>query len=300
MSRSLRLLSFPTGNARRLVVIALSTLAALVQETPPPDPPDPPGTSVDWADNSLVVQAAAPGTLELTDNPGTPYDGPRIYCSWFELVFQSTDIEANLAADLVVGDGYVYNCWYTDPWIDPYPGYPIFVFYDPVVDPPGPVITTPDAARFAVDSIDFEPPIVTTSPAAIHVVGVPSWFAVDSQLSYAAASAQAGPVWATVRPEFRDVTWSLGNGDELVCTNDATRHWDPHARAESTPSECRYTYEAGPGRASEVARLPASATVHWTVWQRTDRTAGAWVVWGTVSVSTPVDIRVIELQAAIN
>ena len=190
----------------------------------------------------------------------------------------------------------MYHCWFTDPWVDGYPGYPVVTVYDPAAAPPGPLITTPAAARFALDSIEFAAPSIVTSPAGTQVVGVPSWFAVDSALDYAPASAQAGPVWATVRPVFRDVTWDLGDGTRLVCTDDATTRWDPTGPADQS-SECAHTFTR-----VEPGDQPASiaATVSWTIWQRTDRTAGRWEVWGTVALTTPAVLPVIDLQAVID
>jgi hypothetical protein len=250
------------------------------------------GTTTEWSGHTLVVTAAAPGTLALTDTPGAPYEGPRIHCAWFVLAIGGTTLDAVLVADPEVGTTYVYNCWFTDPWNDRYPGYPLVAIYDPVVDPPGPLITTPVAARYALDSIQFEAPSVVTSPAGVHVVGIPSWFAVDSRLAYAPASAQAGPVWATVRPVFRDITWDLGGDDRLTCTNDAATVWDPTG-PDSQTSDCTHTF-------TRTRPTPVSATANWTIWQQTDRTAGAWVVWGTVSLTTPVTLPVIDLQAVID
>lgn len=252
----------------------------------------PADTTTEWSDNTLVVTAAAPGTLTLTDNPGAPYDGPRIHCAWFALAINASTLDAVHIADPQVGVTYVYNCWFTDPWADRYPGYPLVAVYDPVVDSPGPLITTPIAARHALDSIEFERPSVVTSPTGINVVGVPSWLAVDSELEYGSASAQAGPVWATVRPVFRDVTWDLGNGVELACTQDATTMWDPTG-PETQTSGCTHTF-------TRARRALVSATVNWTVWQRTDRTIGSWVVWGTVSLTTAVELPVVDLQAVID
>lgn len=275
-----------------LVLLAAVLNAQPVQAQDDPAPDDP--TTTEWGDNILVVTAAAPGTLELTDTPGAPDSGPVIYCAWFELVIGGSTLDPVQLTDPTIGDTYLFNCWYIDVWADRYPGYPIVAVYDPVVDPPGPLITTPTAARFALDSIEFEVPTVVTSPADVHLVGIPSWFAVDSELDYAPASAQAGPVWATVRPVFRDVTWQLGDGTQLVCTADATTRWDPSGPARQT-SSCAHTFRSG-----AIADAPTTATVHWTVWQRTDRTDGAWVPWGTVELATTVDLTVIDLQAAIN
>ncbi|MEZ5246267.1 MAG: hypothetical protein R2707_14290 [Acidimicrobiales bacterium] len=272
-------------------VLVPTERGAAAQDDPPPSE-----TTTEWSDNTLVVTAAAPGTLELTDTPGAPYDGPRIHCAWFTLVIGGTTLDAVRIADPEVGATYVYNCWFVDPWDDRYPGYPLVAVYDPIVDPPGPLITTPVAARYALDSIEFERPSVVTSPAGIQIVGIPSWFAVDSELDYAPASAQAGPVWATVRPVFRDVTWDLGDGARLVCTDDATTRWDPTG-PDDQHSRCIHTFTRAPSPSDPG---PISATASWTIWQRTDRTAGSWVVWGTVSLTTSVDLPVIGLQAVID
>jgi hypothetical protein len=281
---------------RPALVLSILSILVLLVPTPPfasaQGEPPPADTSTEWSGHTLVVTAAAPGTLALTDNPGAPYAGPRIHCAWFALAIGGTTLDAVRIAQPRVGTTYVYDCWFTDPWADPYPGYPLVAVYDPVVDPPGPLITTPTAARYALDSIEFRPPSVVTSPADVQVVGIPSWFAVDSELTYASASAQAGPVWATVRPVFRDVTWNLGDGAGLVCHEDATTTWDPTGPDAQT-SGCTHTFtEDGP--------VPVSATVNWTVWQQTDRTAGSWVVWGTVGLTTPVDLSVVDLQAVID
>lgn len=259
----------------------------LAQDGPPAD------TSVEWNGNVLVVSAAAPGTLRLTDDPGAPFAGPVIHCAWFEVVIGSTSLDIVHLADPVVGETYVYHCWYTHPWVDPYPGYPIVAVHDPIAGPPGALITTETAARFALDSIEFETPEPVTSPPGAAVVGIPTWFSVATRLDYEPASAQAGPVWATVRPVFRDTVWNLGDGTGIVCTADSTTHWR-RSGPDDQRSACVHTFS------DILDQRAASVTAHWTVWQRTDRTAGAWIPWGTVSLTTPLDLEVIDLQAVIN
>ncbi len=278
-----------TAASALLAVLFASTSPAHAQDDPPPA-----DTTTVWEDTTLIVTAATPATLALTETPGTPYDGPVIRCAWFELRIQGVALIAVQVADPITGTTYLFHCWFSHPWADRHPAYPIAAVYDPVVDPPGPLVTTPVAARFALDSIEFERPEIVTSPAGPHVVGVPSWFAVGSELDYRSASAQAGPVWATVRPVFRDVTWRLGDGKHITCTADATTRWDPDGPDTQT-SSCRHTYES---THAEIGA--AEATVSWTVWQRTDRTAGAWEVWGTVRLTTAADIDVLDLQAVID
>jgi hypothetical protein len=268
-----------------LVVGMLRPGSVLAQDDPP--------TSIEWEGNALVVTASAPGTLRLTDEPGAPFAGPVIRCAWFEVVVGGATLDIVHLADPVAGETYVYHCWHTHPWVDPYPGYPIVAVHDPTAGPPGALITTETAARFALDSIEFETPEPVTSPPGASVVGIPTWFAVATPLDYEPASAQAGPVWATVRPIFRDTTWNLGEGTRVVCTADSTTRWRPSG-PDDQHSACVHTFSATP---TDPA---ASVTVHWTVLQRTDRTAGAWIPWGTVSLTTPLDLEVIDLQAVIN
>jgi hypothetical protein len=99
-----------------------------------------------------------------------------------------------------------------------------------------------------------------------------------------------------VRPVFRDVTWDLGDGTRLVCTDDATTRWNPTG-PDDQRSGCTHTFTRTPS-STEPRQL--SATASWTIWQRTDRTAGSWVLWGTVSLTTPVGLPVIDLQAVID
>lgn len=272
--------------AGALVVAAINPGIAVAQDGSP-------ATTTEWDGNSLVVTAAAPGTLELTDDPGAPFDGPVILCGWFAVVLGSVTLDIVHLADPSAGETYVYHCWHTHPWIDPYPGYPIVAVHDPSAGPPGSLVTTATAARFALDSIEFESAVPITSPPTSAVVGVPTWLAVDSRLDYAPASAQAGPVWATVRPVFRDTTWRLGDGTRIVCTGDSTTRWRPSGPDDQT-SSCAHTFSSIP------ADTATTVTVHWTVWQRTDRTDGAWTSWGTVSVTTPLDLEVLDLEAVIN
>lgn len=253
------------------------------------------GITVD--DDVLVVDAAYPGTLTLTDQPGRPYGGPVLTCAYFSLVFGGLDVFDLVPVAPVRGSSYLWSCWEPGrhPYLEPFrPTYPVVVTYDPATAPPGEAITTPTAAAHALASIDFERPAIATAPSAVHVVGVPSWLAVTSRLDYPTASAEAGPVWATVRPVFRDVTWRFGNGDRVVCVGDATRVWHP-GRDDDQTTDCAYAFET-----SGDGAFDGQATVTWTIWHRTDRHPNDWRVWGVVQLTTDVNFAVTGLEAAIN
>ncbi|GJM37758.1 MAG: hypothetical protein DHS20C19_11250 [Acidimicrobiales bacterium] len=254
-------------------------------------------TGIDVDDGVLTVEAAYPGTIDVTSGPGVPYDGPRLRCGYFAVEVGGHQVIDFVAADPIIGETYLWSCWEPGrhPYLEPYdPTYPIVVVHDPTAAQPGPAITTQTVAAFAVERITFEAPVIATAPATHHVVGVPTWLAVTSQLDYDAVSAQAGPVWATVRPVFRDVTWNLGNGDRHVCVGDATNVWRAD-RGERQATECAYAFESADG-----GPFPGSATTTWTIWQQTDRNPTGWQIWGEVTLTTDVTFAVTDLQAAID
>ena len=263
--------------------------------SPLADPPEKPTTEVEQSGNTLIVSAGAPGTLTITESPGGGWSGPTIYCGWFDLVIGETsgNIAIVNATDPVVGDNYVLICWTASP-VEPISGYPIVVTFPGPATIPGPAVSTGEAAQYAVNSIVFEWPAAELSPGSQQIVGIPSWLAVTSRLHYDPVSAEAGPVWATVRPEFRDATWDLGNGDIRTCVGDATTTWNLHGPTTQT-SACTYTYE----KVSGDTPYAAGVTINWTIYQLTDKSAGAWEVWGTISLTTSLSIDVGQLQATI-
>ncbi|MEM7141357.1 MAG: hypothetical protein AAF548_10025 [Actinomycetota bacterium] len=245
-------------------------------------------------DNTVTVVAAYPGSLTITSDPA-PYAGPTLRCGYFDVVTGGQAVIDIVAAIPVAGDTYLFYCWEPGdhPFLDPYPSYPIVVIYDPQTDP-GPAVTTPIAAQHALDNIVFETPATATAPAVDHIVGVPSWLAVTSELEYAPVTAQAGPVWATVRPEFARATWTFGNGDDpLTCVVDATTRWDPDLVDQS--SDCTHTFET-----SSDEPFTGEVVITWTIWQQTDRDPTGWSVWREFSLPSPVAFDVVELEAAIN
>jgi hypothetical protein len=285
---------------RRLVLVAICLVAfaspaGAAGDEGELEEPEEPATDIVLENTELVITAAEPGTLEIVERRSPTPSGRRVFCGWFDINSQTIDFDIYEVIIGEVGQTYVFNCWYTGPWIDPLAGYPVAAQYpEPNDPPPGNVITASVAARHAVESIAFELPSVELSPARDQIVGVPSWFAITSELVYTEVTAEAGAVFATVRPAFDNVTWDLGNGDQLACTVDATTTWDPNA-ADGQTSACSYTYESSPDGDS----FAGSATVTWNIWQVTNETSGAEVFWGTVTLTTDVTVAVTELQAAI-
>jgi hypothetical protein len=177
-------------------------------------------------------------------------------------------------------------------------GYPQFVIYTPGTIT-GPVMSTAEVANFAADSITFEAPVPALSPVGEQIVGVPTWLAVTSELDYPAVSAAAGPVWASVRPEFRDVTFTTAIGDEITCDREtgATTLWDPSGPANQS-SDCTYTYTSN-GSGQDARESEITATITWNLWQRTDQNP-AEHFFRTHTETTVIPVTVRELQAVID
>lgn len=252
------------------------------------------GIEIEETTSGLLVTAGSSGSLATTSNPGRPGTGPTIYCGWFRFTGGFGSEVLDLVGDRVspiVGHVYALNCW-TDDRDDSYPGYPILRQYRGSREIPGEAVSTAEAARFAVAHINFEQPVIQLSPPRRQVVGVPSWLAVTSRLDYDQVSANAGPVWASVRASFRDVTWDFGNGASRVCTQDVSKVWDP-TNPQAQTSRCSYTYTNSSGSPFNVR-----ATVRWNVWQQTN-TNPAWHWWGTITRSSTVSVPVTQLQSTI-
>ena len=265
-----------------VLILALSTAASAN------------GTNVEETVDGVVVTAGSPGSLTTTLHPGRPGTGPTIYCGWFRFMGGFGSGVIDLVGDPVspiVGHVYAVNCW-TESRDDPYPGYPIIKQYSERRGIPGKVVSTADAARFAIDHLNFERPKIELSPRGEQVVGVPTWLAVTSRLRYGRASANAGPVWATVRASLHNVTWDLGNGDRKPCAEDVSKVWDPR-KGRSQSSDCTYIYTNSSGSPFNVR-----VTVRWRIWQRTNVNP-AWHRWGTITRSSSVSVPVTQLQSAI-
>ena len=252
------------------------------------------GTEISETQRGLVVKAGAPGSLTLSHEPGRGGGGAVVYCGWYHFSVEFGVHLFDPIGDSVwpqPGSTYLLNCWRDSPDF-PIPGYPTITQYRWRGEVPGPVVSSVDAARFAVANIDFEQPVIELSPPSRQVVGVPTWLAVTSRLSYGQVSANAGPVWATVRASFRDVTWDLGNGASRVCTTDATKLWD-RANPQAPASRCSYTYTNSSGSPFNVR-----ATVRWDIEQSTNEYE-RWRPWGTISRSSTARVPVAQLQASI-
>ena len=243
-------------------------------------------------DTGFIVQASEYGSLRVVDGPRAAPVGAWIECSHFAV--PSFDAPVEVVVDPViprVGAAYSLWCWY-EPAHELVPGYPVIVLFDPFEPVPG-LVDVVDVAEFAESQIDLAAPEPQLSPPFVQVVGIETWLAVTSELEYPDTTAQAGLAWATVRTTFRDAVWNLGDGSVITCVADAATTWDPRAIGEQR-SACTHTYID-----SSPAGYEADVTASWTLTWVSNESPVDFVPWATVSLTTPITIDVIELQAVI-
>ena len=243
-------------------------------------------------ETGFVVQASEYGSLRLVEAPRDHPVGSWIECS--HLAVPSFDAPVDVVTDPVVpraGGVYSLWCWY-EPDHDVVPGYPTIVQFDPIEPVPG-LVDAVDVAEFAQSRLDLVAPEPGLSPPLVQIVGVETWLAVVSDIEYADVTAQAGRAWATVRTTFRDVVWEMGDGSVVTCVADATTTWNPLADGGQR-SACTHTYVD-----SSPVGYQASVTATWTLTWVNNESPVDFVPWATISLTSPVTIDVIELQAVI-
>lgn len=287
-----------------VLAVTMASLPARVAGQAAPSAGAPDGISGSITDHTLLITAGHRASMRTAAGPGAG-TGPTITCGWFVLDTSTVRIDILQEPAPTVGSTYLLWCWYAADRTS-LPGHPVIAEYTgPGL--PGDPADADDVGEFALASIDFAAPEQAISPAPVQIVGIESWLAVTSRLDYDTAHANAGPVWVSVRPEFRDVVWDLGNGDEVRCTRDqdATTTWDP-ARPDRG-SACVYTYEsAGAGPTAEAVtdgspaghRHDISATITWTILRRTFE-QDDWRPWRSLSLTTTETVPVTDLQAVI-
>ncbi len=250
---------------------------------------------VERTTSGLEVSAGSARSLKIIAGYGRPGRGPRYSCAWFyapSIVGDYNEEYMTKPVRPVNNNLYVLDCWLAASG-DSLAGYPRYVWYERGKATSGEVVMTVDVAQYAVNHLNFETPKIVLSPPHQQIVGVPTWLAVTSKRHYPTVSANAGPVWASVRAKFRYVTWDMGNGSSLVtCRHDVGKVWQPkHGRSQS--SRCTYTFTHDKG-----APYRLRATMHWDISQRTNKNP-SWHRWGTIRLSANRTVPVTQLQSAI-
>lgn len=247
-------------------------------------------------DDGFYVTAGHMLDRRLTSGPG-PGPGRVVRCEYWEVHGSSFAGASPYPVEPRPGELYELRCSVDDAML---PGYPTLVIHDPAAIT-GPAVSTDEVALFAYRSMAFEDPAPVTNPTTVQIVGIPTWLAVTGRLDYPSLSAAAGPVWATVRPELRDVVFTMPTGDTVRCDRDSdmTLVWSPAVGADRT-SDCSYTFLAN-GDQPDLAPLRADiiAVTTWDLFRQTNlQPVEHW--WTIHRETTTIPVTVRELQAVIN
>jgi hypothetical protein len=247
-------------------------------------------------DDGFYVTAGHVFDRRLTDGPGAG-PGRVVRCEYWEVHGSSFAEASPYPVKPRPGQLYELRCFADDVLL---PGYPTFVIHDPSVIT-GSAVSTEEIALFAYRSMVFEDPAPVTNPSTVQIVGIPTWLAVTGRLDYPSVSAAAGPVWASVRPDLRDVVFTMPNGDTVRCdrTSDMTLVWSAANGATQT-SDCSYTFLAnGDQPGFEPLRADIIAVTTWDLYRQTNlQPVEHWWTIHRETIAVPVIVR--ELQAVIN
>jgi hypothetical protein len=245
----------------------------------------------------IAIAVMAPsGTLATYARRGSG-SGPTWTCAYYGLENgSSSGISVNIdfssgPVDPVRGEGYGFVC--RDDRLDVVHSW--FGVYDPA-DPFSGLLAAERAAELALERLELEPPVLRFSPARDHVVGLPSWMWVEMPWVPSAASAGVTGVTSTVTATPRSVTWTMGDGSTQVCDGPGTPY-DAARAPEAQTGTCTHLY-VWPSTDQPGGVYSVSAVVTFDVtWEAT---TGAGGELGSVTRSSTVPLRVVEVQAVID
>ena len=244
----------------------------------------------------ICLRVGERGSMRSVWKPGKR-TGRVVLCVWYPYGKSPggwDDPNGTVAVkSLVSGYLYVIACYYEGQGSF-VPGYPRTVVYISSNFIPGNAVNEREVANYAKNQLLLEYPRAEIAPAVQQLVGVETWFAVKSRLTYPSKSAQAGDTWATVRADFSHVTWNFGAYGMLNCTTDAAVRWNPHLSGSQQDSNCTRVFT----RAPASGRLTAKVTVVWNIYWISSQYYG-WQYHSTYSLSSSVPLNIVELQAVI-
>jgi hypothetical protein len=254
------------------------------------------GVGVIVGGTPVAIAVSAPsGELAVWSRRGGG-SGPRWTCGYFQLENGSSS-GFSIAVDYgsgpqqpVPGEIYALICRDEQGELV----YSWFGVYDPA-DPFAGLFAGERAAELALERLDLSDPIVQTNPPTNQLVGLPSWFWIDTPWTPVEVSAGVSAVTATVTARPRVVDWDFGDGARMSCAGPGTPY-DPDRTPDSSGA-CTHVFEH-PSFDEPGGVRAVTATVTYSVsWSATDGGAGDL---GEVTRASTVLVRVLEVQAVIN
>lgn len=164
--------------------------------------------------------------------------------------------------------------------------------------PEGQAVDPLDLMRQATGRLDPPDPTIFTAPprSSDLLVQTPTWLWIEpSYWRPYTETASTGRVSATATATPVRVTWDMGNGESIVCTDPGTA-WS--AGLDSSRSTCNYTYKhssaAQPGHSFDL-----SATVTFEVIWTSVNAGGAGGSLRPLTRTATVPVTVGEVQALV-
>jgi hypothetical protein len=158
------------------------------------------------------------------------------------------------------------------------------------------------AAAKAAASIVLPSPSIEVNPAQFSVVNLATWLAIDPAgwQPYRATATVAG-VTATAVATPQDVTWTMGDGGEVVCDGPGSQY-SPDLAANLQSTSCSYTYtrssagEPSVDGNSNDGAFAVTATVSWKVtWTAVGAPGGGTLP--PLETSSTVAVRVEQVES---
>lgn len=222
--------------------------------------------------------------------------GPRWTCGYHRLENGSSS-GISIAIDFgggpqqpVAGEIYALVCWNEEHELV----HSWFGAYDPG-DPFAGLFAAERAAELALERLDVSDPVVRFNPSGDQLVGLQSWWWVDTPWAPVEASAGVSGVTATVTARPQSVAWDLGDSSELTCDGPGVPY-DPVLPPEAVGA-CTYVFDRSSAEGPGGVRMVTATVVYAVSWAATDGGSGDL---GAISRASTVPVRVVEVQAVID
>jgi hypothetical protein len=162
-------------------------------------------------------------------------------------------------------------------------------------DPFAGLLAAERAAELALERLDLPDPLVRRNPPGDQLVGLPSWLWVDTPWAPSEVSASVSGVTATVTATPSHVVWDTGDGASITCHGPGVP-FDGARPADAQATDCTHLYR-WPSTSQPGGTYAVTATTTYAVgWAATNGQSGDL---GTVTRSSTVPVRVVEVQAVI-
>jgi hypothetical protein len=165
-----------------------------------------------------------------------------------------------------------------------------------------PAVNPRTLALQAENSITLPDPVLHLDPSGTSVVGLATWLWLDPTIWKAeSVTATAGPVSATAVARPVAVTWTSGDGGQVVCNGPGTAYavWLP---AALQTTDCSYDYlHTSAGQPTldgnpDDGTYVVTATVEWSVSWSSTGVAGGGVL-PTLYTTSTSPLRVVQVQS---